>query len=105
MEDVLKVKFAEELSEVLAILNDTDNEIDYGIKIIKWIDENFVPLKSEVNGLLPCPFCGNEPHTGSLGMDKQNWMVWCTCGMANAEMGVGGIETKQDCIDFWNKRA
>ena len=52
------------------------------------------------NELKPC--CGKSPSTGSLGGDKQNWMIWCeTCGRC-VETGVDG-EAKEDIIEAWNR--
>lgn len=62
-------------------------------------------IKKNAEGLLPCPFCGSSPKIGSLGGDNENWMVYCPdCQCASAEMGVGGIDSKEDCIAKWNIR-
>lgn len=55
------------------------------------------------NGLLPCPFCGSKPNFGSLGGDKQNFLIWCDCQMAESEMGING-ETRDQITESWNKR-
>ena len=64
----------------------------------------FEQLVSQPSELLPCPFCGSNPTIGSLGGDKQNWMIYCEgCKIPSAEMGVSG-ESLDDIKNNWNKR-
>lgn len=71
-------------------------------------DKESVPAETQVSQpseLLPCPFCGSNPTIGSLGGDKQNWMIYCEgCKIPSAEMGVSG-ESLDDIKNNWNKRA
>ena len=52
--------------------------------------------------LKPCPFCGSQPSTGSLGGDKENWAIWCECGIPCVENDPG--ETLDDIVVKWNRR-
>jgi len=49
----------------------------------------------------PNPCCGRQPNIGSLGGDKQNWMIWCETCKRSVETGVDG-ETKEEIIEVWN---
>ena len=53
--------------------------------------------------LKPCPFCGQEPEVGSLGGDKENWCIWCVCGIPTVETGING-ETLDEIKTAWNNR-
>ena len=64
---------------------------------------NNLKMVEENAELLLCPFCGNKPHLGSLGGDKENWCIWCDCQMACAETGVAHA-TKEGIIKLWNTR-
>ena len=54
--------------------------------------------------LLPCPFCGGEPH-----LDRHD--IFCDCGVKILIPTYGDIdgyrtyeEAKQEMIDLWNTR-
>jgi Lar family restriction alleviation protein len=53
--------------------------------------------------LKPCPFCGEKPMSGSLGNDKKNWAIWCTCARCSVETGING-DTLKEIKLAWNRR-
>jgi len=54
--------------------------------------------------LKECPFCGGEVEVGSSGGDKTHWLIWCKCGLAQAETHCGYGDTKEEIIKAWNTR-
>jgi Lar family restriction alleviation protein len=60
--------------------------------------------KADVEGLLPCPFCGGKPV---MEADNNHWMLICDNGECAGHplviMGKGGA--KSAAIAAWNRRA
>ena len=56
---------------------------------------------SEPTELLPCPFCGDRGDVGCY--DDEHWTA--ECSNPDCECSVTGILSKQEAINFWNRRA
>jgi len=61
--------------------------------------------------LLPCPFCGEEPHDAHH-IEYGRWAVTCQCGAHGASASTGPnatdeskIKAYNDARAAWNRRA
>jgi len=56
------------------------------------------------NGLLPCPFCGEDGELRYQLHDIEDWLTQCNnCGAASCPYGMR--VSKSEAIGDWNKRA
>jgi len=56
--------------------------------------------------LLPCPFCGSVASmVDYAGEDGTVWQVFCTSSKCEIQPLREELETKEECIEYWNTRA
>ena len=75
----------------------------------KYVSSQLEPLKKNAEGLLPCPFCGDESEIIRVGgeyypMCKGSRKSMCYANRLPVK-GIDGFRHKKDAIEIWNKRA
>ena len=66
------------------------------------------PHRSDLKDILPCPFCGSNhvSHSvGEYGDGSDSYYIECQSCAATADGGGHGKSTKQGAIQAWNTRA